>query len=410
MKNICVNVTTKVNSADIRQETRDGRQVIIVPSCTLPRNIVMNGIMYPEDEIKSSYMTLEKTPAPFGHPEIDGEFVSAIDPEAINQFYFGAFNENVRYQNNKVYLDKVIDVEVAERTEYGREVLAAIEKRDPIHTSTGVFLQVEDIDEEQVNEYRQNYQQIARNMQFDHDCVLLKEPGAATPEQGVGMMVNKEGQKLHVNNVTIPPVPPTPPESRNLPTLQLNEAEKGLFKKIANFLGFADDSNAAYNGDSKYLLNTEDEQMKNRMVEALKKANRYKEDMDDDAIMNAYGDMMKESGKPKKDGDDKDNMKKNSADSPQITALTDAIAALTTKVDTLATNADQAANARRAETVSMLVNSGEYTEEELKDAPEALLNKMAANAGGQTAQFFTSGYAVNKADDQYSYTNMEAPE
>jgi len=39
-----------------------------------------------------------------------------------------------------------------------------------------------------------DHKRIARNMVFDHDAILLGEEGAATPEQGVGMLVNAKGE------------------------------------------------------------------------------------------------------------------------------------------------------------------------------------------------------------------------
>ena len=45
-----VNVTTKVNSQSIRRENYNGRDHLILPSYTLPANVVMNGLLYPENE------------------------------------------------------------------------------------------------------------------------------------------------------------------------------------------------------------------------------------------------------------------------------------------------------------------------------------------------------------------------
>ena len=184
MSRIRVNVATPVATTTVRAEVRDGRNVLVVPSKTLPDNIVMNGVLYPADEIAKSFHTLEGTQAPFGHPQVDGQYVNALHPVALNSAHIGAHNENVRQVDGVVLLDKVIDVEVAERTEQGRRVLDAINKADPIHTSTGLTYDPETAPP------GQPYHTIARNMIFDHDCILLDEPGAATPAQGVGMMVN----------------------------------------------------------------------------------------------------------------------------------------------------------------------------------------------------------------------------
>ncbi|MFC3704485.1 hypothetical protein ACFOOL_06930 [Devosia honganensis] len=187
------NVRAVVNMAAVRKEKRNGRDVIIVPSATMPDNIVMNGsqgkVFYPADEIAKSFKQLERTPAPLGHPVINGKFVSAKDPEAIVRHFVGAWNENVRQENGRVLVDKVIDVQVANSSEGGRAVLKAIEAGEPIHTSTGLLMQLEPV----ANNAK--YAKIARNMVFDHDAILLGEEGAATPEQGVGMLVNSAGQE-----------------------------------------------------------------------------------------------------------------------------------------------------------------------------------------------------------------------
>lgn len=41
----------QVNASSIRRETHNGREHIVVPSYTLPSDIVMNSGLYPHDEI-----------------------------------------------------------------------------------------------------------------------------------------------------------------------------------------------------------------------------------------------------------------------------------------------------------------------------------------------------------------------
>lgn len=189
-----VNIRTLANTAALRREKRNGRDVIIVPSATLPDDVVMNDILYPAAEIAKSFKSLERTPAPLGHPSVNGKFLSARDPEGLNQGWIGAWNENVRQEKGRVLLDKVIDVAVANQSEGGKRVLAAIEAGDPVHTSTGLlsFLDAANGDVD--------YKFTARDIEFDHDAILLDEEGAATPEQGVGMMVNSAGKEIQVVN------------------------------------------------------------------------------------------------------------------------------------------------------------------------------------------------------------------
>lgn len=187
-KTVRINVQSVMNAAAVRKEKRNGRDLVIVPSATLPDDVVMNGIKYPAAEIEASFMTLNRSPAPLGHPIVNGKFVSARDPEGINIGYIGAWNENVRREGGRVLLDKVIDVEVANRTQGGKDVLAAIAAGGPVHTSTGLVAKLEAVNGASDHKF------IVRNMQFDHDAILLNEEGAATPDQGVGMLVNAAGE------------------------------------------------------------------------------------------------------------------------------------------------------------------------------------------------------------------------
>jgi hypothetical protein len=203
MPQVRVNIRAAVNAGKIKRETRNfgGRdmEVIVVPSATLPDGVVMNSILYPAEEIEKSYASLNKTPAPAGHPvDKNGNFLSAMDPEAHVGFGIGAWNEDVTRVNGRVFMNKVIVPEVAARTEKGRAVLSAIDAGEPIHTSTGLLTELV---AEEGESNGASYTSRAVNMVFDHDAILIGEDGAATPEMGVGMLVN--GKRLDVINSTL---------------------------------------------------------------------------------------------------------------------------------------------------------------------------------------------------------------
>ncbi len=197
-KQVRVNVRHAINSAAIRRERRDGRDYIIVPSATMPDGIVMNRVRYPADEIAKAFGSLENTPAPLGHPTIEGTFVSAKDPEGLARGWIGAWNRNVRREQGRVFVDKVIDVATANQLDGGKAVLEAIEKGAPIHSSTGLYAMMTAVEGEDGVDWE------ASEIVFDHDAILLGEEGAATPAQGVGLMVNAasapDGEKIDVIN------------------------------------------------------------------------------------------------------------------------------------------------------------------------------------------------------------------
>lgn len=193
---VMVSVVNQVNSATIRREIQNGESYIVVPSATLPDDVVMNGGLYPADEIEKSFMTLEGTHVPIEHPQDDqGQYISAGAPAAMRRGYLiGAENRNAKRENGRVYVEKWIPERIANSNDKGKRLidrLNAIMKGqgEPIHTSTGILLERETV-EETTAANGQSYNWIARNMYFDHDAILLDSVGAATPEQGVGIGVN----------------------------------------------------------------------------------------------------------------------------------------------------------------------------------------------------------------------------
>ena len=366
---IRVNVKTKVINSAIKREKRNGRDVIIVPSATMPDDVVMNGILYPADEIAKSFKTLERTPAPLGHPVVNGLYVSAVDPDAINGYWVGAYNENVRQEGGRVRLDKVIDVETLESTERGRKLMEAINENEPIHTSTGIFLEPQEAEGE-------GYTAVATNMLFDHDAILIGEVGAATPEQGVGMMVNSSAQVDVINS-------------------ELPMDDDGL-NIAADILADSFERN-----------------------ERRKKWGNLKE-----KILNALRDIM--SNEPQADGlnvntDEGDNMpiteeqfkaleaKVDSlaANSDELStkveeAVTKAVEPITNKLTELEANAKAQDEAQRATHIEAIVNSGLLEEDEAKELSTNALAKLAAKAKPGFAAPLVGAFNGNQSqDDDY---------
>ena len=199
---------TVVEAGAVRRELIDGVEHIIISSKTLPDDVVMNGGLYPADEILKGFSGLDRTLAPLGHPtNANGDFIPASDPDAIHNFHAGAFNSNVRQENGRVVLDKVVNVQEAMKSDRGRRLLDRISELEtnpdarPVHTSVGLYLNEEVLDEPRTNAEGQKYTWVARNMVFDHDAILLDKVGAAQPHQGVGMAVN--GDKIDVEQVNV---------------------------------------------------------------------------------------------------------------------------------------------------------------------------------------------------------------
>ncbi len=197
--------TIEVNKKNIRRESRRGVEHIVINSLTLPPNIVMNGILFAVSEVTDEVIDMfNRTPATVEHPEIEGQFVSANDPEIdLEGFRIGAFNENAhRVSDGRISLDKVINVQKALQHEKGKRLLDRITEIEtnkdakPLHTSIGVFTSVETFDKEQKTASGQVFKRKAIDIIPDHDAILIDSVGAATPADGVGIGVNKQGVKV----------------------------------------------------------------------------------------------------------------------------------------------------------------------------------------------------------------------
>lgn len=194
-----VTVTNRVNNSKIRVEKCRGDDIIVVPSYMHPADIVMNGIMYPEEESRVAAPMFSGVPVPFGHPvDEDGNFVSASSEIGANYYNFGAFNGSASYdeKSKRIFAEVRINKRKAQESEEGRRVLEAIEKGEPISTSTGLFLDIEELEHPAVNSMGQEYSMVARNLIPDHNAILLDEAPAASVDTGTGMMVNRDGKQV----------------------------------------------------------------------------------------------------------------------------------------------------------------------------------------------------------------------
>lgn len=190
-----VHILTAVNAAQV---SKAGGVYTIKDVCGAVDNIVMNGRLYPGDQLAASAPTLEGKPAPAGHPRnAEGHYISAVNGDALLSSYIGSVCKNARHEGGRLLCNVVVNEAQANAHDAGKRLLqrldAAIAGTDtaPIHVSTGVFCEEVKASGESGGKA---YTSIAVNLRFDHLAVLLDEPGAGTPEEGVGMFLANSGQ------------------------------------------------------------------------------------------------------------------------------------------------------------------------------------------------------------------------
>ncbi|HCE8967485.1 TPA: DUF2213 domain-containing protein [Klebsiella pneumoniae] len=385
-----------INASNISTTTINGQEHYVIRGAVpIVDDIVMNGGLYPAEEINNSYKTMEGKLMPLPHPMVDGKYVSANDPRAINSYHVGAWAQNVSKSGDQVVMDVYINKAVAETKPDGKRLINRLDEMiagtntDPIHLSTGLLTNKE---RKSGESKQKKYSWIARNMQFDHIAILLDEPGAGTPEEGVGIFVNSEGHEQQIEVARLA-------DGIDCTREGLLNKTKFFFTNASNF-SFDDISRAIsdklregdtedkwlwpetvwpdsfiYRDDTRYLkqkylidddgkavfvgepvevvrkpieyeikTNGENDPMKELIINALQAAGKPTEGKTDAELMDAYNQMKAEEVTAKKKGDEeidpatgapkKTEQAANNEEMPAwAKALTDQVLALNSKIN-----------------------------------------------------------------------------
>ncbi|EJP6420328.1 DUF2213 domain-containing protein [Enterobacter hormaechei] len=384
-----------INASNISTTTINGQEHYVIRGAVpIVDDIVMNGGLYPAEEINNSYQTMERKLMPLGHPMVNGKYVSANDPQAVNDYYAGAWAQNVSKASDKVVMDVYVNKAVAETKPDGKRLIQRLDdmitgnNAEPIHVSTGLLLNKE----QKAGESKgKKHSWVAHNMQFDHIAILLDEPGAGTPEEGVGMFVNADGQEGEVETASLIDAANSLKDGLvNKVKFFLTHNSDASFDEIYQMLREAirapsgsdvyryvvtvwpdkfiyeegsklfqqkyliDDSTVTLVGDAvevvrkptEYEVKTNGEQnpMKQKMIAALNAAGVTTEGLTDDQVWDAYNEQMKKSASDdKKDGGDdiddagKSKKKEPAANNEEMPAwakvLTEHVTALNSQIN-----------------------------------------------------------------------------
>jgi hypothetical protein len=199
-----VHILSAVNAANV---SKTGGTYTVRDVCGAVDEIVMNGLLYPAEQLAAGAPTLEGKPAPAGHPrDASGRAISALNGDALLASYIGAVCKNARHAGGKTLVDVVVNEAQAKAHPDGVKLIerldAAIDgtNSDPIHVSTGVWLDAITANGESRGK---KYTAVASNIRYDHLAILLNERGAGTPEDGVGLFLNSDGSETPIEHVRV---------------------------------------------------------------------------------------------------------------------------------------------------------------------------------------------------------------
>lgn len=185
---IASNTVTAYNP---RTERMGGRGYIVAPVVILVEGIHHGSagrIFYPLNELSTFPGSWDGRPVTLGHPEIDGEPVSASSPEVLELFCLGTLF-NTRYDEELRGLRSEVWVDVDRARRIAPELLEAIRNGEAIEVSTGLWFESEGGPGVWQNE---EFELTAASFRPDHLALLPGQVGACSISDGCGLRANKK--------------------------------------------------------------------------------------------------------------------------------------------------------------------------------------------------------------------------
>ena len=134
-----INLTFQINAAKVRKEKFEGRPHLVVPMVMINEG-VLNGMLYPAEELSKFVEAWNGRPIPIRHPEDCGTPISANSPEVIEKNSVG-YLFNTKFEDNKLKAEAWFDEAKLSSVPGGTELRRRIETNQPTEISTGLFLE-----------------------------------------------------------------------------------------------------------------------------------------------------------------------------------------------------------------------------------------------------------------------------
>lgn len=172
--------TAGMDSDGLQLRTLNGR-TYLTGNVIMAKEMVMNSLLYPSDELKRGVPGWNGRPVTVGHPEKDGKPISANSPDVLDKTQIGfIFDTFIEGTDAKLKANVWLD---AQKIDSFPEVRDAIANNQMLEVSTGLFI---DREEKEGEFNHKKYIGIAKNHLPDHLALLPNEVGACSVEDGAG--------------------------------------------------------------------------------------------------------------------------------------------------------------------------------------------------------------------------------
>lgn len=171
-----------------RIETLEGREHIAVPMVMLVEGVHAGSagpLFYPKEELGKTPAVWNHKPIVVYHPTLNGEGISACDPDVINKRKVGVMM-NTKFEKGKLKSEAWIERSRADLVD--ERIMKAIDNKTVMELSTGLYI---DVVNEEGKWEKEEYTGIARNYRPDHLALLPDQIGACSIADGAGLCRNQ---------------------------------------------------------------------------------------------------------------------------------------------------------------------------------------------------------------------------
>jgi hypothetical protein len=191
-----VDIRAAARGDQIRYATFDGSPHLVVPVVA-----VVEGVIHASNAPQPELVTMEVLranvaawngqPAVLGHPEADGQKISANDPATLDAYGMGRVF-NARVSGEKLLMDAYIDPRKADRVAGGSELVQRLMAGQTVEVSVGAFVEVDLTKAGRWN--GQPYRGAWSSVSPDHLAILPEgQIGACSINDGCGALRAAEG-------------------------------------------------------------------------------------------------------------------------------------------------------------------------------------------------------------------------
>lgn len=180
--------TVNQTTAPTRRETRHGQEFLVVPVVALREGVLNDELMLAE-EFSHGFDAWNGRAVTIGHPELDGENVSANTPGMLDAIAVGQlFNTGIN--GDRMVSEMWIDLSRVPLVDGGPQAVKQFESAILTDVSTAYL---RDLEEKPGTFKGEAHNGIQRNIKPDHLAILLDEEGACSIKDGCGApRINKD--------------------------------------------------------------------------------------------------------------------------------------------------------------------------------------------------------------------------